>query len=114
MYVWDWATPAFDGKFGAVHGHDVEASFHLSRNAIGGSGTKNGRLMSDRLAATWVAFAATGNPNNPLIPDWPAYDARRRATMRFDVDMKVTDDYRGDFVRQIAAAVPNTPAPRRA
>ena len=25
MYVWDWATPAFDSKFGAVHGHDVEA-----------------------------------------------------------------------------------------
>ena len=36
MYVWDWPTPAFDGKFGAVHGHDVEASFHLSRNAIMG------------------------------------------------------------------------------
>ena len=38
MYVWDWETPAFDGKFGAVHGHDVEASFHLSRNPIGGAG----------------------------------------------------------------------------
>ncbi len=114
MYVWDWATPAFDGKFGAVHGHDVEASFHLSRNAIGGSGTKNGRLMSDRLAATWVAFATSGNPNNALIPNWPAYDAKRRATMRFDVDMKVTDDYRGEYIRMIADAVPSTPAPRRA
>ena len=114
MYVWDWATPAFDGKFGAVHGHDVEASFHLSRNAIGGSGTRGGRLMSDRLAATWVAFAATGDPNNPLIPDWPAYDARRRATMVFNTDMQVIDDYRGDFVRMIAEAVPGTPAPSRA
>jgi para-nitrobenzyl esterase len=36
MYVWNWATPAFDGKFGAVHGHDVEASFNLLRNPIGG------------------------------------------------------------------------------
>ncbi|MFL5296035.1 MAG: carboxylesterase/lipase family protein [Phenylobacterium sp.] len=114
MYVWDWPTPAFDGKFGAVHGHDVEASFHLSRNAIGGAGTKTGRLMSDRLSATWVAFAATGNPNNPLIPNWPAYDARRRATMVFDADMKVVDDYRGEYVRMIADAVPGTPAPRRA
>jgi para-nitrobenzyl esterase len=114
MYVWDWATPAYDGKFGAVHGHDVEASFHLSRNAIGGAGMKEGRLMSDRLAATWVAFAASGDPNNPLIPHWPAYDARRRATMRFDVDMQVTDDYRGQYVRMIAEAVPSTPAPRRA
>ena len=114
VYVWDWPTPAFDGKFGAVHGHDVEASFHLSRNAIGGAGTKNGRLMSDRLAATWVAFATTGNPNNRLIPDWPAYDARRRATMIFDTDMRVADDYRGPFVRMIAEAVPGTPAPKRA
>ncbi len=114
MYVWDWETPAFDGKFGAVHGHDVEASFHLSRNAIGGAGMKGGRQMSDRLSATWVAFAASGNPNNPLIPNWPAYDARRRATMVFNDEMKVVDDYRGDFVRMIADAVPGTPDPRKA
>jgi para-nitrobenzyl esterase len=114
MYVWDWETPAFDGKFGAVHGHDVEASFHLSRNAIGGAGTKGGRLMSDRLAATWVAFATTGDPNNSAIPHWPAYDAKRRATMVFDTDMRVVDDYRGDFVRMIADAAPGTPDPRKA
>jgi para-nitrobenzyl esterase len=114
MYVWDWGTPAFDGKFGAVHGHDVEASFHLSRNPIGGAGTKGGRQMSDRLAATWVAFATSGDPNNNLIPHWPAYDAGRRATMVFDNEMKVVDDYRGEFVRMIADAVPNTPDPRKA
>ena len=114
MYVWKWATPAFDGKFGAVHGHDVEASFHLSRNAIGGAGTKDGRLMSDRLAATWVAFAGTGDPNNATIPHWPAYEAKHRATMVFDTDTRVVDDYRGEFVRRIAEAVPSTPAPRRA
>lgn len=114
MYVWDWETPAFDGKFGAVHGHDVEASFHLSRNAIGGAGMKGGRLMSDRLAATWVAFATTGDPNNAAIPHWPAYDAKRRATMVFDTDMKVVDDYRGDFVRMIADAASGTPDPRKA
>jgi para-nitrobenzyl esterase len=114
MYVWDWETPAFDGKFGAVHGHDVEASFHLSRNPIGGAGRKEGRLMSDRLAATWVAFATSGDPNNKLIPNWPAYDAKRRATMVFNNDMRVVDDYRGDFVRMIADAVPTTPDPRKA
>src|ERR1700754_3328041 len=79
MYVWDWETPAFDGKFGAVHGHDVEASFHLSRNPIGGAGMKQGRAMSDRLAATWVAFATSGDPNNSLIPRWPAYEAGKRS-----------------------------------
>jgi len=114
LYTWDWATPAFDGKFGAVHGHDVEASFHLSRNAIGGAGTHDGRLMSDRLSATWVAFAATGDPNNPTLPHWPAYEAGRRATMVFDVEMRVVDDYRGAFVRMLADAAPGIPDPRKA
>jgi para-nitrobenzyl esterase len=114
MYVWDWETPAFDGKFGAVHGHDVEASFHLSRNPIGGAGMRPGRQMSDRLAATWVAFATSGDPNNSLIPHWPAYESGKRATMVFNTDMKVVDDYRGDFVRMIADAVPTTPDPRKA
>ena len=114
MYVWDWETPAFDGKFGAVHGHDVEASFHLSRNPIGGAGMKPGRQMSDRLAATWVAFATSGDPNNSLIPHWPAYEASKRATMVFDTEMRVEGDYRGDFVRMLADAAPSVPDPRKA
>jgi para-nitrobenzyl esterase len=114
LYVWNWATPAFDGKFGAVHGHDVEASFRLARNAIGGSGCHDGQLMSDRLASTWIAFAKTGKPDNPLIPAWPAYEPGRRATMVFDREMRVVNDYRGAFVRLIADAVPGTPDPRRA
>jgi para-nitrobenzyl esterase len=111
LYVWKWATPAFDGKFGAVHGHDVDASFHLVRNAMCGAGQHDGALMADRLASTWVAFAKTGNPNNPTIPSWPAYEPGRRATMVFDREMAVVDDYRGPFVRMIADAVPGTPSP---
>jgi para-nitrobenzyl esterase len=111
MYVWDWATPAFDGKFGAVHGHDVDASFHLVRNPICGAGQAEGTLMADRLASTWVAFAKAGDPNNPTIPHWPPYETKRRATMVFDKEMRVANDYRGDFVRMIADAVPGTPAP---
>jgi hypothetical protein len=34
--------------------------------------------------------------------------------MVFNNDMKVVDDYRGDFVRMIADANPNTPDPRKA
>ncbi len=101
VYVWDWATDAFDGRYGATHGLDVETSLHMYRSPSSGSGKAQGRLMADRLAATWVAFAKTGNPANPLIPEWPAYDARRRATMVFDTNMRVVDDYRGDYVRRL-------------
>src|SRR5262245_25555205 len=63
MYIWEWATPAFEGKLGAVHGHDVDASFNLYRNGICGTGEKTGRLMAKRLASTFVAFAKTGKPD---------------------------------------------------
>jgi para-nitrobenzyl esterase len=95
MYIWEWSTPAFDGKLGAVHGHDVDASFNLYRNGICGTGTKDGRAMSMRLASTWVAFAKTGTPDNEHIPHWPTYDATTRATMIFDTETRVVNDPRG-------------------
>jgi len=94
MYIWEWATPAFDGKHGAVHGHDVDASFNLYRNGICGTGEKAGRTLATRLASTFVAFAKTGSPNNDQIPNWPAYDAATRATMVFDVNTRVENDPR--------------------
>ena len=95
MYTWEWATPAFEGKLGAVHGHDVDASFNLYRNGICGAGDKTGRLMAKRLASTFVAFAKTGNPDNDQIPHWPTYDAVTRATMIFDTNTRVVNDPRG-------------------
>jgi para-nitrobenzyl esterase len=99
MYIWQWATPAFDGKLGAVHGHDVDASFNLYRNGICGSGRTEGRAMCTRLASTWVSFAKTGNPDNGHIPHWPAYDATTRATMIFDTNTHVENDPRGPIRR---------------
>jgi len=97
MYIWAWATPAFDGKFGAVHGHDVDASFHIARSNMVGSGRAEGHLMADRLASAWVAFAKTGDPNNPAIPRWAPYDAASRATMIFDTETRVENDPRKSF-----------------
>ena len=102
MYIWAWATPAFDGKFGAVHGHDVDASFHIVRSNMVGSGRVAGRLMADRLAGSWVAFAKTGDPNNPAVPHWPAYEPGQRATMIFDNHTRVENDPRRAF-RQLWA-----------
>jgi para-nitrobenzyl esterase len=94
MYIWEWATPAFGGKLGAVHGHDVDASFNLYRNGICGTGDKTGRLMATRLASTFIAFANTGTPDNEHIPHWPAYDATARPTMIFDANTRVVNDPR--------------------
>lgn len=97
MYLWSWVSPGFGGKFGAVHGTDVSASFHNVRDNIVGVGSTVGKVMCDRLASAWVAFARTGDPNNSQIPRWPAYDASTRATMIFDTDTRVENDPRGEI-----------------
>jgi len=98
MYQWDWETPSYDGKFGAIHGIDVSASFHNYRDGMVGCGVASGRLMCDRLASTLVAFARNGNPDNDLIPHWPAYDITTRATMIFDNETRVENDPRSEIL----------------
>lgn len=111
MYLWSWESPGFGGKFGAVHGTDVAASFHGVRDTIVGVGSAEGKVMCDRLASAWVAFASTGDPNNPRIPRWPAYDVTARATMVFDTDTRVENDPRGE-IRKFWAEMPAQPTPR--
>jgi para-nitrobenzyl esterase len=97
MYLWAYECPAFGGKFGAVHGTDVSASFNGYPNSIGGGGSPQQRTLWTNFASAWVAFAKTGNPNNPKVPNWPAYDATTRATMVFDNDTRVENDPRGEI-----------------
>ncbi|HEV7691520.1 MAG TPA: carboxylesterase family protein [Hyphomonadaceae bacterium] len=103
MYIWEWVSPTFGGKFGAVHGLDVDASFNNFRNNPSGGGDPEGRRMTKLFATTWATFAKTGNPNNELIPNWPAYDAKTRSTMIFDSHTRVEDNPRADIRKFIAA-----------
>jgi para-nitrobenzyl esterase len=106
LYLWAWPTPAFDGKFGAVHGIDVSASFHNYRDGTVDVGSQQGRLMCDRLASAWIAFARTGDPNCEAIPHWTAYNATERPTMVFDSETKLENDPRGEIRRFWDAHVP--------
>jgi para-nitrobenzyl esterase len=81
-----------DGKFGAVHAMDVAASMHNERDAILGSGSVDARRMCDALGWTWLAFAKSGDPNNPHIPDWPRFDSLQRATLVFDRNTRIERD----------------------
>lgn len=96
-YIWEWPVKAFDGKFGAVHGVDVGAAIHDFRGPATDIGNSEGRLMVDRFAAAWTGFAKTGIPNSDMTPNWPAYDPEKRATMIFDVNTRIENDYRREF-----------------
>jgi para-nitrobenzyl esterase len=88
QYIWEWKSLGMDGKFGAVHGVDVQFSFHNPRGPLEGGAGMEARLMADRLGSAWVAFAKTGNPNNPALPEWPKWDADKRTAMIFDINTR--------------------------
>jgi para-nitrobenzyl esterase len=105
MYLWTFASTGFGGKFGAVHGTDVSATFNSYRDAVGGAGSSDQRALWERFATAWVSMAKTGSPNNSRIPNWPAYDATTRATMIFDKETRVENDPRGE-IRKFWAEMP--------
>jgi len=93
LYSFDWETPVFGGRLKAFHALDVPFVFETI-DAVGS--TDRGEVAHDlsrRIAATWTAFARTGNPDNPAIPHWPAYSASDRATLVLDRDCHVDNDY---------------------
>jgi para-nitrobenzyl esterase len=99
LYQWDWPSPAFGGRYGAVHGLDVSASFHEARD-----GNDMSRV-AEQLSSAWLAFARTGNPNTPRLPPWPIYDLQTRATMVFGTPTQLVNDHRGE-IRQFWEHMP--------
>jgi para-nitrobenzyl esterase len=59
--------------------------------AIGNA--KDAQKVADQMSAAWVAFAHSGNPNNPKLPQWPVYSLQSRANMAFDGSSRVINDY---------------------
>jgi para-nitrobenzyl esterase len=41
------------------------------------------RRLTDQVLAYWTQFAATGNPNSPDLPDWPAFSETGNRVMTF-------------------------------
>ena len=84
-YLFAWNSPVLDGIAGAWHVADVPMAFFsvdLIPQAFGGG--EAARSMSFDVSRAFIAFAKTGNPNHPGLPEWPAYTAENGATLVFD------------------------------
>jgi para-nitrobenzyl esterase len=86
MYLFEWASPAFDGALGSCHALEIPFVFDNlgARGVEIFTGPGAPVDLADAMASAWVAFA---NDSRPILPDgsdWPAYDTARRATMHLD------------------------------
>ncbi|WP_029012643.1 carboxylesterase/lipase family protein [Niveispirillum irakense] len=105
-YQLDWASPLEGGKWGAPHTLDIPLVFDnvAAPGALSGDGPA-AQAMADIMSESFIAFARTGNPNNPRLPAWEPYDLARRQTLLMDLKPVLADDPRG-AERRLFDAVP--------
>jgi para-nitrobenzyl esterase len=97
-YVFNWKTPVLGGRLRSPHTIEVPFAFGTTdaAAALVGSGPDVATMTRATMGA-WVAFARTGNPNNPALPAWPRYTAARRPTMMLELESHVIDNPGGDL-----------------
>ena len=59
---------------------DIPYTFNVGNDFVPNPDQNFTRIIQ----ASWAAFAATGNPNNELIPHWEKYSADNRQTMELN------------------------------
>jgi para-nitrobenzyl esterase len=93
-YLFTAASPT--PGLGACHAIEIPFVFGTLDKAgaamFSGSGPA-AEALSEKVMDAWIAFARSGNPAAPGLPDWPAYDTNTRSTMLLGPECKVVQDY---------------------
>jgi para-nitrobenzyl esterase len=88
MYLFCYGVP----PVGATHGLEIPFVFDNVNEASLMKPTANRTRLADQMSEAWLAFARTGDPVHPGIPDWPRYTLDERATILFDRQTTVAAD----------------------
>ena len=106
LYWFAWDSPVLGGRLHSYHCSELPFVFDNTDrcdNMTGGG--SEARALAERVSAAWVQFARTGNPNHGGLPEWPAFDAARRATMILDNVCEAKNDPDGEELRLLDAAM---------
>jgi para-nitrobenzyl esterase len=105
-YLFAWRSPILD--YGWAAGHTVDIPFYFNNAALGVQATGGGPevdQLTDVISEAWINFARTGNPSTSRLPEWPAFEADRPATMIFDTRSRVGIGHDADLIELLTLPV---------
>lgn len=99
LYEFAWCSPSIGGRLGA--GHCVDIPFWLGNLSTPSSpyliGDAPPAGLASQMSASLISFVRGGEPGGGALPDWPRYDEKTRAVMRYDVEPELMTDPRPDL-----------------
>ncbi len=92
VYRFDW-RPTSDARFGACHCIEIpfmfdNLEFWPEAAMVAGCDPKAFRKLATATRDSWIAFARTGNPQTPALPQWPHWAPGHRDVMLFDDEIQ--------------------------
>ncbi|MCB1685436.1 MAG: carboxylesterase/lipase family protein [Pseudomonadales bacterium] len=91
MYYFTWESET-DPKLRSHHALEIPFAFdNVDQSPWAGTSAK-ARALALKMSSAWIAFARDGDPNTPVLPEWPEYDSTQRATMVLDETCTVLKD----------------------
>ena len=104
VYTYFWTHrppgPGHDRR-GAYHGSEI--AYVFDNPPPDGSWTDEDRRIANIMSSYWAHYAATGNPNGPGLPAWPAYDPKSPQVMELGdafAPISVAEPAKLDFWRR--------------
>ncbi len=95
-YYFTWQTPLFDGRPGAWHTADLQFCFDNTKRCEQGTGdTPEAQALGKKMASSWAAFAATGDPTVTGV-NWQPTHPDKNPTMIFDNQCRMANDPDGN------------------
>src|SRR5271154_4372832 len=85
-YRFDWRSNFLGGLMGSCHALDIGFTFGTHYKGLAGAFFGTGvaaEALARDMMASWVAFAATGDPSTAATGPWPRFDAATRPTVIF-------------------------------
>jgi para-nitrobenzyl esterase len=97
VYQFDWQSTAGFESCHCLEIPFVFDNFSAWKDSPMLEGAKPAEMkgLADAMHPAWIAFAKTGKPDHPHLPEWPVYHRDGRMTMRFDSMIGPVSDLAG-------------------